>query len=74
MQSHYDLLEPYITLRKVMFHVLNRQDCLPRHLLEFSTLARKVYVFVSRGDSFILETQEVQKGRDVSLVYNFHKS
>ncbi|KAG0604904.1 hypothetical protein M758_9G018000 [Ceratodon purpureus] len=41
MESHYDLLEPYITFRKVLFHVLNRHDFLPRHLLEFSTLARK---------------------------------
>lgn len=41
MQSHYDLLEPYITFRKVLFHVLNLHDYLPRHLLEFSTLARK---------------------------------
>ena len=43
MHSHYDLLEPYVTFRKVLFQVLNRLDYLPQHLLEFSTIARKVY-------------------------------
>jgi len=42
MQLHYGLLEPYVSLRKVLFQVLNRHDYLPRHLLEFATLARKV--------------------------------
>lgn len=43
MHSHYDLLDPYVTFRKVLFQVLNRLDYLPQHLLEFSMIARKVY-------------------------------
>lgn len=47
MHLHYDLLEPYVTFRKVLFQVLNRLDYVPQHLLECAILARKV------GDSFL---------------------
>lgn len=41
MQFHYDLLEPFIVFRKVLYEVLECRDFMPQHLLEFATLARK---------------------------------
>ncbi|BBN18785.1 serine-protein kinase ATM [Marchantia polymorpha subsp. ruderalis] len=41
MQAHYELAEPYIAIRKVLLELLGLHRCIPQHLLQFSSFARK---------------------------------
>eukprot|EP01018_Ginkgo_biloba_P024682 Gb_40159 [translate_table: standard] len=41
MQLHFNLLEPFVAFRRVLFQILNCKQCIPNHLLEFATIFRK---------------------------------
>lgn len=41
MQLQFNLLEPFIAFRRILFQILNCKEYIPRHLLEFATIFRK---------------------------------
>lgn len=41
MRLQFNLLEPFIAFRRILFQILNCKEHIPRHLLEFATIFRK---------------------------------